>query len=41
MHGHLVRRHNARYADAFGAQHEAYVDFCPQHAACSPSMLGL
>ncbi|MCA1814646.1 MAG: hypothetical protein LC624_12000, partial [Halobacteriales archaeon] len=41
MHGHLVRRHNARYVDAFGPTHESLVDFCAEHAACSPSMLGI
>jgi len=41
LHGHLGRRHDARYVDAFGPHDAALVDFCPQHASCSPSMLGL
>lgn len=41
MHGHLLRRHNARYVDAFGPVHDAFVDFCDGHAACSTSMLGI
>lgn len=41
LHVHLLEQYNARYADAFGAPHDAWVDFCDEHAHFTTSMLGL
>ncbi|HEV8361232.1 MAG TPA: hypothetical protein VGR28_12340 [Candidatus Thermoplasmatota archaeon] len=41
LHVHLVSSYNVRYVDVFGPHDEAWLDFCDDHAACTPSMLGL
>jgi hypothetical protein len=41
LHVHLMRSYRVKYADAFGAPHEAWLDFCEEHAHFTPSMLGL
>lgn len=41
LHAHLVRRHDARYADAFGRVDEAFLHFCDDHGGFTASMLGL
>ena len=40
LHTHLVRRYKVRYAEVFGRVNDAWVEFCDDHADCSPSMLG-
>ena len=41
MHAHLMRNYRLGYAEVFGPNQEAWVDFCDDHAACTPSALGL
>lgn len=39
LHVHLVNRYATRYADVYGPVHDAYVELCDEHAACSTGML--
>lgn len=41
LHAHLLRRHQARYSEAFGRVDEAFLGFCDEHVGVSPSMLGM